>query len=369
MMRKDVITYRQYALTIFVALFSPVSRLLPKAVVEITGAGGWIAPLFAFFPLLGLVWVVEKLVTVEGKKHALSAALCLRLGPGPGKVISLLYGVWITVYGGFLLRSGGERLLSTIYPTAHLPLFLVAMLVPVVIAAMGPLRYAVRSAVVLMLLFAIALIAVNLLAIPNVKVQYLLPVNILRPGQLLFSALPVVNVLSPWVNFTFFRDRVVEDTAAVRRSAAYLAVLILMVILLLVTTVGILGPELSLRHQFPFFIMIKNLSFFNIIERIEPVVVMIWLLTDYVFITMQLISAGEALKSVFEIGPRAIYILPCSVAMLVISFVIARDAFRFMWVSNVIIPIINLCVVFILLPLFLVLSVFRKKLRKIKKRC
>ena len=368
-MQRDVITIRQYALTIFVAIFSPVSRLLPKAVVEVAGISGWVAPLLAFFPLLGLIWVVEKLLTVDGVKHSLAAALRLRLGNGPGKIICLFYGLWITVYGGFLLRSGGERLVSTIYPTAHLPLFLVAMLVPVVIAAMGPLRYAVRSAVVLMLLFVCALIAVNLLAVPNIKLQYLLPVNVLKPGRLLLSAVPVVNVLSSWVNFSFLRDRVVEDGNVMRRSAGYLVLLILMVILLLVTTVGILGPELCLRHQFPFFIMIKNLTFFNVIERIEPVVVMIWLLTDYVCITMQLISAGEALRNVFEIGKRAHYIFPISFAMLAVSFVIAKDAFRFMRVSNVVIPIINLCIVFILLPLFLVLSVFRKKLRKIKKRC
>ncbi len=368
-MKRDVVTFRQYALTIFVALFSPVSRLLPKAVVEVAGISGWVAPLLAFFPLLGLIWLVEKLLTVDGVTCSLADALCRRLGKVPGKIVSVLYGLWITVYCGFLLRSGGERLLSTVYPTAQLPLFLVAMLVPVLIAAMGTLRHAVRSAVVLMLFFVCALLAVNLLALPNVKLRYLLPVNILKPGRLLLSAVPVVNVLSTWVNFSFFRNRVVRDEKVLRRSAGYLAVMILMVELLQLTTVGILGPELSLRHQFPFFIMIKNLTFFNVIERIEPVVVMIWLLTDYVFITMQLMSAGEALRSAFGASGRACCVFPCAIAMLVISFVIAKNAFQFMWISNVVIPIINLFVVFIMLPIILILSGFKKKHEKKKKRC
>ena len=117
-MREDTVTLRQYMSAVFVALFSPVSRLLPGAAAEIAGASGWIAPFLAFLPLAGLITAMHFLLRYEDGSVGLGTALCRSLGNFPGKVLTLLLALWIVFYGAFLLRSGAERLISTVSPSA-----------------------------------------------------------------------------------------------------------------------------------------------------------------------------------------------------------------------------------------------------------
>ena len=82
MKREDSMSFRQYMAAVGVSLFSPVTRLLPKAVLEPAGFSGWIAPLAALPLLLGLVWLMGRLLTLEGRKVGLGDALLARLGCG-----------------------------------------------------------------------------------------------------------------------------------------------------------------------------------------------------------------------------------------------------------------------------------------------
>lgn len=368
-MQRDTITFRQYSAAAFVALFSPISRLLPKAVLELAGISGWVAAPLAYVPMMGLMWVMNRLLTVGGRSVGLADALTARVGKVAGKAVCAFLALWIVGYGGFLLRSGGERLLSTVYPTADLGFFMVAMMAASTVAAIGKLRYAVRSAVVIELLFALALVLIYLLALPNVELEYIWPVNVLQADRIALSVLPVVNVLSPWVYFTFLRGRVTEDQHPLRRSYQRLAVLVVIVLLFLITTVGILGPELSLRQQFPFFVMIKNLSLFNVMERFEPVVVVVWVMSDYVCITLLLLSVSTALQRLLGVGRRGVYVLPCAAGMLAAAFLMAPDAFQFTKLSHLIVPAANMAIVFLLFPFLLLLSVIIKKQKKKQKRC
>ena len=149
----DTMTFRQFLAACCASVFSPLSRLLPRAVLRSAGFSGWLAPLPALPLLLLLLLCLRRLLTADGKTLGLGEALELRLGRVPGKVLTVLLGLWLTFYGGFLLRSGGERLLSTVYHSGKLPFFLIAMMGLSTVFAMGRLRWAGRSASVSLLLF------------------------------------------------------------------------------------------------------------------------------------------------------------------------------------------------------------------------
>lgn len=366
---RDLVTFRQYCAAAFIAMFSPVSRLLPHAALELAGISAWVGVLLAAPVLLGLVWVVERLLRVEGQSCGLSKALCLRLGRPVGKGLSLLYGLWLVVYAGFLLRSGAERLLSTVYTTGSLGFFLIAMLLVCLIASLGRVSSAVRSAAVLMLLFVGSLLLIYAMALPELRLRYLWPPDLLHPGRLARSAVPVMDVMSPWVGFSFLRGYVAPEPDSARKGMRRVLIQAAFVLLLMVTTVGILGPELALRHQFPFFVMIKDLSLFDVMERFEPVVVVLWVITDYTCLTMLLLSAAQALRDAVGAGERRAYVPFCAGGVLACGFLLAPNAFRFARLSEQIVPAVNLSVVFLLMPFLLLLSGVVKKLKKSHKRC
>ncbi len=366
-MREDTVTLRQYMSAVFVALFSPVSRLLPGAAAEIAGASGWIAPFLAFLPLAGLLAAMHFLLRYEDGSVGLGTALCRSLGNFPGKVLTLLLVLWIVFYGAFLLRSGAERLISTVYPSAGPAFFIPPILAVCTLAAAGKLRWAFRSGTVILLLFAGVLLLICLLALPSVKIACLWPLRLREPGKLVLSVLPAADVLSPWVYFAFLRGYVREDDRALARGLRGMFAAVLGAALLLVCTLGVLGPELTARLPYPFFVMVKNLSVFHVIQRIEPLVVTVWLMTDFVCVTLDLAAAAEALRCVLP-GKRSRCVLLCAAAMLALSFLIARDGRTLTRLSEQVVPAVNLAIAFLGAPLLLLTKICTKKLKMWKKR-
>ena len=365
MKNEDTITLRQYAATAFVALFSPMSRLLPGAAAEIAGASGWVAPLLALPPMAGLVVLMHWLLRFGDRSVGLGEALRRSLGNFPGKGLSLLLALWLTFYGGFLLRSGAERLISTVYPSAGPGFFLPWLLGVCTLAAMGKLRYTFRCGTVILILFGATLLLIYILALPSVRLSALWPLRLREPEKLALSALPAMDTLSPWVYFSFLRGYVREDEHALKRGLKGITATALGGLLLLIATLGILGPELTKRQQYPLFIMIKNLSVFHVIQRIEPLVVTVWLMTDFVCVTLVLLSAAEALAGVFP-GKRSRYALACGLGMLVLGFLIAPDALSLARLSDLVVPGVNLGITFLLLPLTGLAKFSTKKSRNVR---
>ena len=361
-MKKDTVTLRQYMAAVFVALFSPVSRLLPGAAASIAGSSGWISPLLAFLPLAGLMTVMYHLLRFEEGSLGLGTALRRILGDFPGKALTLVLALWIVFYGGFLLRSGAERLIATVYPSAGPVFFIPIVLAVCTLAAAGPLRCVFRCGTVILLLFSGALLLIYLLALPSVKLSCLWPLRLREPEKLALSVLPAADVMSPWVYFTFLRGFVRKDDRALSRGLKGMLGISLSAALLLVCTLGVLGPELSVRQQYPFFVMIKNLSVFHVIQRIEPLVVTVWLMTDFVCVTLNLTAAAEALCGVFP-GKRSRYVLLCAPAMLGLSFLIAPDGQSLTRLSEEVVPTVNLTIAFLGMPLLLMTKICTKKLK------
>ncbi len=368
MRRADSMTFRQYLAAVGVSLFSPVTRLLPGAVLEAAGFSGWLAALLALPLLIGLAWVMGRLLTVEGRKAGLAEALTARLGPRAGRLAGGALVLWLLFYGGVILRSGSERILSTVYPGAGLPLFLGGGLVLALVFALGKLRWAGRSAFVTMLFFAGILAVVFAAALPALHWDYVWPPELRRRPGIARAVLPVADVLSPWVWFSFLRDRVEEDARAFPRAVRGLCFVCLLTAVFLLTTIGDLGPELALRQQFPFYVMIKNLRLLNVLERFDAVIVVLWMLTDYVFLGMLLLSGAAALQRLSGSSRREPWAALCVLGMLLSAVFCAPDAFRLAWLSERLIPIVNLCLVFLLLPLIALLPAREKTPEKLEKK-
>ncbi len=360
-------TFRQFLMACCVSVFSPMSRLLPHATVRIAGFSGWLAPVFAAPLLLLLLLVMRRLLTVEGKTVGLAEALERRLGRTPGRILTALLGVWLVFYGGFLLRSGAERLLSTVYHTGRLWFFLPALLCLSTVFAMGKLRWAGRSAAVSLMLTACALVLTSVLAIPGIQWEHVFPPDLTRSGEVLIAALPVADVLSPWVYFTLLWGRVKKESGTLRKSVSVLLIMLGATLLFIITTTGVMGAELTVRQQFPFFAMIKNLTLLDVMERFDALVLAIWMMTDYVCIGMTLLSASEAFCYAFSKKQKFHLAPACATIMLGIGAVISKDAFEFENISNVLIPAINTCMTFLLLPALSLLP--EKNLKKMKNKC
>ncbi len=360
-MRDDKISFRQFVVAGAVLIFSPASRLLPKAALELGGRGCWAAVFPAFGLLLLLLAAARTLL--RDCPGGLFEALRETLGSVAGRVIACLVGLWLSFYCGFILRSGAERLLSTVYESGTMWFFLLSMAGAALVPALGRVSTATRAAEMTMLLLAPILLLLFLFALPEVKLEYFLPLDPTEAGGLAAASLPVLDVCTLWVYLGFLGRYEKRNSFSRADALRWSGLVMAMLLLAILVTTGILGPESALRQQYPFFVMVSNLEIFDVLERVEPVIVLIWVLADQTLLGLLLLSGSEALRDAAGLKSRRIPALFSAAVMTLSAFLLVGNAFELEPLSDRVIPLVNLSLTFLGVPLLLLI----KKMKKVKK--
>ena len=357
----DTVSADQLAILGFTGLLSPLIWLMPHAASESAGKAAVISPRFAVPILCYVLFFCNSFAKARQSGEGLADIIIRCLGKAAGKVICAAIMLWLIFYSGMMLRAGCERFLSTIFPDGNLWIFMPVTLLLAVIGAIGRVRSLAASSQMFFRLIIFVLGAIFLFTLPEISKYNLLPYtksHILPAAQggvaLAFSLTPAIYVL--------FLAGKVSSGSAKRRVAWLSAAMILISFLTILTIIGNFGASFANTMQNPFFIMIRNIRIFNITERIEAVVVAMWVLTDFVFLASMLKSSGVIVCAILPKAKEKTAVLLCAAAVFFIGMYVGRDAFTFLRISRAVCPLGNAAVVLIILPAVWVIGKLRKKL-------
>ena len=297
-MRDDLITRKQFAAVILVSLLSPLLRLLPQTAVGFAGRAAWLSAVPALLPLAGLGLILASFRRYMRPGEGMGGLLLRWLGPAAGRLVLILYAGWFLFYGGFILRSGAERLVSTIYPSSGPTMFILVTIGLCLLVALGDLRAAARTAVLMRGVLIGALALVVILSTPNMDADKLLPVGWRDAGPIALGALPLASVGAVAGCFSFLSGYV-QPPENRRWPLGAMLLLLALGSVITAAVICVFGPELSATLTYPFFIMIRSISLWNLVPRIEAVVIAAWVGADFMLCTMLLRCAHEALRPVF----------------------------------------------------------------------
>ena len=134
------------------------------------------------------------------------------------------------------------------------------------------------------------------------------------------------------------------------------------------------GAELCVRLTKPFFALVRNLVFFKTVERVEALVVMLWIFPDFLLVSAVLYSAQYCLRLIFGKDPsyngerltdfsggRWVIWLCCAVCVAASLFIAPTSASLDFW-SATIVPYVSLPIFFVLLPLIYAAGRMRKSI-------
>ena len=362
MSRPDRITPRQLTAAAFVSVLSPLVRRCPRMLAETAGRTAWLAPLMCVLPLTAEILVLWLLYRRQAPGTGYADLLTGTLGRLPGRALCGLYGLWFLFYAGFLLRSGADRFISTVYPGAEPGLFVLGTAALCLTAALGRTVSLARSAMLFRPLMAALFGAVFLLSLKDLEPALLLPVTGAELLPNLRGALELGNLLSAAGFLVFFTDRLTEPFRA-RDWLGWAAAAVLLIFSMTVSCLGVFGPALTARMSYPFFMLVRDLSVLGALERAEPVVIALWVLSDFVMISLLLQAAETALRSCVgqESGSRGTAAL-CAGLSAVAALAMPEDLTAAALISDTLIPAVN-AVFALALPLpVLIFGALRKKL-------
>ncbi len=297
-MEDHLITRKQFAAAILVSQLSPLLRLLPQTAVGFAGRGAYLSALPALVPVLLLTAMLASFRRHMRPGEGMGGLLLRWLGPVAGRLVLILFAAWFLFYGGFILRSGAERLVSTIYPSSGQALFVLVTILLCLLVALGTLRAAARAAVIMRAVLISALALVIVFSTPNMDRRQLLPIGWTDGVPILLGALPFASVGAVSAGFSFL-EGYVERPKNGRWLWGSTLLLLALGGVICATVVCVFGPALTATLTYPFFVMIRSISLWDLVPRIEAVVIAAWVGADFLLSTMLLRCAHEALRPVF----------------------------------------------------------------------
>lgn len=354
--------HRQLLSLMSLSALSPILRLYPGKAAELGGKAAWLSPLAALPVLLLYGALLARLYRRSLPGEGLPELAARLLGPVGGRLLQGLLGLWLLLYGAFLLRAGAERFVVTAFPFARPAFFIVVLGLSLLPAALGKPRSLVRMARLLLpvvLVVVLALLAAGLL---KAEESCLLPVTSEDLPRLALSAAVVIDLVSPMLYLPgFLLPGLKREEKSLVGVLLWVTGLCLCLTLLGAAVLGRFGPELSARLSQPFFTLVRNLVLFRGLERMEALVVSLWLFPDFLLGALLLGCSWNCLCPALGVDREREFLLPllsggrwllwlCGAAMIALALLLwpGKDGYH-LW-SETVIPLCNLSVAFLLLP-------------------
>ncbi len=358
-----------------VILLSPALRLVPVRSAELAGRSAWLAVPAALPLLLIYALFLCRFTESRGVGEGADAIVRRCLGSRPGNAVLLVTALWLMVYCAFILRSGAERMITTIYNDASPAVFVVTMAVLALAAALSSEQAIMRTAKLVVPLMMMVLLLVLVSAVQDIKSENLLPLTSFEVLCSLKGAAATVDVTVLPMYLTLFLGGERSDPDGHFRSyAIWLAGITLLLFTMELCVVGSFGAALTAELSHPFFALVRTLVLFRSLERIEALVVSLWVFSDFILVAVCISAAQRILRGCM--GKRCNYagekmldmrngrwvIWLCCAFAAVFALVFAPDLESMELWSETIIPYANLIFAFVLLPAVYIIGKARRKI-------
>lgn len=358
------ISRRQYLSICFLALLSPVIRQLPRVAPRLAGNAAWLSGLAALPILVLYMQLIIRLHKKRAEGEGMGEVFLRAYGKVVGSAILFLYALWMLCYSGFVIAASADRLLTTAYPLGGKFMFIFVMGALGLLAVLSRLRTLARTANLLRPVLLATLLAVIGISLFDADFSTLLPVTGADAVPVLQSGLVVANVLLLVGAFGFLENRVTVEPSHRRggRLVRLFCVMALLITLMLAAVLANFGPEFTARQAQPFFAMTRNIKLFGSFERVEALVITMWVLTDFVLIAAMLQSALTILRLVLRRDCRIVLPIACVGVAVGFALLTEHDSFRLAFLADRVFPLTVACISFGLFPLTLIVGLLRRKI-------
>lgn len=346
-------------------LLGPMLRLLPRAAVVQAGRAAWLCALPALPLLLVYARFLADFWQARSAGEGLGEASLSILGPKLGRGLLFFYALWLLLYGGFVLRCMADRLVVTVYPHSAPGFFTLSMGLCCLVAALGSARSLARTAKLLIPPVFGILLLLLLVSLKGLEKDNVLPVTLYDLPGLTRAAVPVLDVLGLGLFLPLFFLGFVEkpERSLLAPYSRWLLGESALLTLLVFAVAGSLGAEIVGTLSLPFFTLVRNLVFFRSLERIEALVVACWIFPDFLLASLCFfagqycvrLALGE--KPLLDRGGRLDFghlrwLIPfCVLAATGAGLLLAPDLQSLRRLSERIVPVLNLVVCYLSVPL------------------
>ncbi|MDA8235467.1 MAG: endospore germination permease [Clostridia bacterium] len=284
MLEQGKISGRQAYLLIINVILATAILFVPAVVSSTAKENGWLAAILA--TAVGIV--ISILIANLGLRFPdrnLFDYLGDLIGTLPGKIIALLYIWWFLHMTAEVVRSFGSFLVVAFLTETPISVFNFSILILAGWTVKQGLEVICRANEIFLPLILIGLIVLFLLALPEMDFRWLLPVMEHGVKPIIHGAITPISwygqIATMLMIIPFLKQpqnfRKIQNLAVITIGFFFTMVVL--------GTVAIFGPELTPRFIFPTLNAARIINIANLLERLDPIVMAIWITGAFIKIT------------------------------------------------------------------------------------
>jgi len=361
MTRENKISSRQLMLIFITVISSPAIRLFPSYAAEQAQQSGWLSPLAALLPGLLLVFLLKRLFQAYPDK-SLADVFQDVFGKAAAHVLLIVYAVYILLLAGLYLRYFYERLMTTIYPLIGPLVFVFTTLLLLAFVLRGGLTVLARmNEIIVILILAVLAMTIGLL-LPTVRLDYVTPVITYDWPGIFKGSIASVGTFCYLFALFFIGDQVKQKERIFSLGWKAMALLTVLSMLINFVCIGNIGYHLVERMPLPFVVTIRQIAFLDIIEKMESLVVTVWIFSDLILVGIFSYLLLRLVKWLSKIPDEKPLIKPVLILVGLCASMLATNRYEMGILSKKIFLPVNI-LLFIFIPILLFLTAkIRKKI-------
>ena len=361
MLEKGKISAGEFLILVIVFTIGGSVLVSASGLAEVAKQDAWLVDPLTILISLFFIFIYNQLATLYPSMTYVEVNKKI-FGKWIGKIAVLLYLSYFFILSSGMVREIGDFFTTEILVDTPNPMVMIMFLLTSLIGVQLGLEVICRTAVIFFPWIVMLLLILFLFLIPEIKLENIQPIfgEGMKPiikGSYHILGLPylelaILLMVTPYVT----------EKAAMKK-AFYRGMVIGGIVLLITVAfcILVLGSDTAARRTYPAYTLGRRLSIVNFLERIEVIVAIIWVFTQYFKLTI--INYGISLGLAQVLGLKSYKILFFPLAFLIITFAIFsyRDIVHFHdFIAKAWTPY-SLTICFILPLLLLVVGKIRKK--------
>lgn len=329
-------------------IFSASVISLPQIIVAISGQNGWLVPII-LLPILLLIGFI-----IFGNKNRSKTLKNLFL---IGERSTLMEKAFISFFLLFAvltflrdLRGLIDFVASVLLPSTPIDVLMVLSILVISYIAMSGIEVISRINMIYLVIMSFVVVMLPLLLLNEWDLQNLQP---LPSFQTVLSIIQAVYFSIPWMAEMFFFLIIIANLNPVREArkavltGAGLGLLLFFIVLVL--QLSVLGTKIVKESTYPTYILIQQINLTDFLDRIDLVIVVVWIPTIIAKLSYLLFAINHCL-SYFHKSSTNKFLFPISIILGLLSVLLFENTMNYLhysfytWASlGMILEVIILC--------------------------
>ncbi|KGP91294.1 hypothetical protein N780_07990 [Pontibacillus chungwhensis BH030062] len=320
---KEEINVRQFMVFLFLFVIGTSILLSPATLANIARESAWISVVsaliigtaFILFFLLISIWHPEQNIVDLNR---------LLFGKWVGTVFSLLFILFALVSSATVLWTIGHfMVVQVLHETPQAFIHILFMFVVIYGTYLG-IETVARAGELFFPYVAVLLLIILVFSIPSIDLNYIKPYFETGIQEIFKGAWFDLSVSTfPLIVLFMVYPKLVQDKKKVVKKVT-LAYILGMLTILAATfiTTSVLGVAYISHHLYPTYVLAKTLNIEGLIQRVEVIIAVSWILTIFFKLSLYFYAAVTALSQVLKVKSYRSLTFPLGIFVIALSLIV-----------------------------------------------